>query len=98
MLGAVEWLFGREPCRPNGEHLPAWQRLPGGLMMVDLIEVPMEPRFFATPAEFRAWLEEHHDQARELWVGFYKVGSGRPSITWPQRSEERRVGKECRSR
>src|SRR4051812_49571128 len=44
----------------------------------------MEPTFFATPAQFRAWLEEHHDSASELLVGFYKKGSGRPSITWPE--------------
>lgn len=27
---------------------------------------------------------EHHADAAELLVGFYKVGSGRPSLTWPQ--------------
>ncbi|MBM4186310.1 MAG: bacteriocin-protection protein [Gemmatimonadetes bacterium] len=45
---------------------------------------PAEPTFFATPARFRAWLERHHGSARELTVGFYKVGSGQPSITWPE--------------
>lgn len=44
----------------------------------------MKPKFFATPDEFRAWLEEHHAQASELLVGFYKKGSGKPSITWPE--------------
>jgi len=44
----------------------------------------VEPTFFATASEFRAWLEEHHREARELWVGFYKKGSGKPSITWPE--------------
>jgi uncharacterized protein YdeI (YjbR/CyaY-like superfamily) len=44
----------------------------------------MEPTFFATPAEWRAWLEEHHETSTELLVGFYKKGSGRPSITWPE--------------
>jgi uncharacterized protein YdeI (YjbR/CyaY-like superfamily) len=43
-----------------------------------------EPIFFATPDEFRAWLEEHHDSAREVFVGYYKTSSSRPSITWPQ--------------
>src|SRR3712207_6953285 len=54
--------------------------------------------YFETPAELRAWLEEHHASASELWVGYYKKASGRRSLTWSQRSEERRVGKECRSR
>src|SRR5919108_1965643 len=44
----------------------------------------MEPTFFATPDEFRAWLERHHDSVSELLVGFHKKGSGRPSITWPE--------------
>jgi uncharacterized protein YdeI (YjbR/CyaY-like superfamily) len=44
----------------------------------------MEPTFFATPAEFRAWLEGHHESEAELLVGFYKKASGKPSITWPE--------------
>jgi uncharacterized protein YdeI (YjbR/CyaY-like superfamily) len=43
----------------------------------------VDPTFFPTPADFRAWLEEHHERERELWVGFHKQASGRPSITWP---------------
>jgi uncharacterized protein YdeI (YjbR/CyaY-like superfamily) len=48
----------------------------------------MEPAFFATSADFRAWLEANHKKAAELLVGFYKVGSGKPSITWPQSVDE----------
>lgn len=44
----------------------------------------MKPRFFATPAAWRAWLEKNHAEAEELLVGFHKVGSGKPSITWPE--------------
>jgi len=40
--------------------------------------------FFKTPSEFRAWLEANHDKAHELWVGYYKKGSGKPSMTWPE--------------
>lgn len=47
-----------------------------------------KPVFFATPADFRRWLEKHHASASELWVGFYKTGSGRPSITWPESVDE----------
>jgi uncharacterized protein YdeI (YjbR/CyaY-like superfamily) len=42
------------------------------------------PTFFATPAEFRRWLEKRHDKDPELLVGFYKRASGKPSITWPE--------------
>ena len=48
----------------------------------------MQPTFFATPGHFRRWLLRHHDSERELWVGFYKTGSGRPSITWPESVDE----------
>lgn len=47
-----------------------------------------EPVFFATPEDFRAWLEEHHADADELLVGFWKKGSRRPSITWPESVDE----------
>jgi uncharacterized protein YdeI (YjbR/CyaY-like superfamily) len=42
------------------------------------------PKFFASPAEWRAWLETYHADTQELWVRFYKRDSGRPSITWPE--------------
>ena len=44
----------------------------------------MKPTFFPTPAAFRAWLERNHATAGELLVGFHKVGSGKPSLTWPE--------------
>src|SRR5260370_27358161 len=43
-----------------------------------------DPLFFAESSEFRAWLEKNHDKASELWVGFHKKDSGKPSITWPE--------------
>jgi len=46
------------------------------------------PRFFATPALWRAWLAKHHASTDVLWVGFRRVGSGEPSITWPQSVDE----------
>jgi uncharacterized protein YdeI (YjbR/CyaY-like superfamily) len=44
----------------------------------------MEVTYFETAEAFRDWLAEHHATARELWVGFYKKHTGRPSIDWPQ--------------
>jgi uncharacterized protein YdeI (YjbR/CyaY-like superfamily) len=40
------------------------------------------PTFFRTQASFRKWLEENHDKAKELLVGFYKVNSGKQSMAW----------------
>ncbi len=44
----------------------------------------MTATYFETPADFRAWLEQHHGTASELLVGFHKKGSGRPSMTWSE--------------
>ncbi len=47
------------------------------------MEAP-EPTFFPTPGKWRRWLERHHGTRDELWVGFHKKESGKPSITWPE--------------
>jgi uncharacterized protein YdeI (YjbR/CyaY-like superfamily) len=46
------------------------------------------PVFFPTPADFRAWLQQHHRTEQELWVGFYKKGTDRASITWSEAVDE----------
>lgn len=48
----------------------------------------MEPLFFASPDELREWFEAHADTERELWVGYYRKATGRPSLTWPQAVDE----------
>ena len=48
----------------------------------------MDPIFFASPAEFGAWLAENHASASELWVGFWKKHTGQPALTWPQSVDE----------
>jgi uncharacterized protein YdeI (YjbR/CyaY-like superfamily) len=49
---------------------------------------PDEPAFFPTPSAFRQWLARNHERATELWVGYYRKDSGRPSITWPESVDE----------
>ena len=44
--------------------------------------------FFAAPDDWRAWLGANHATRGELWVGFYKRSSGKPSITWPESVDE----------
>jgi uncharacterized protein YdeI (YjbR/CyaY-like superfamily) len=43
-----------------------------------------KPRFFASPAVMRNWFERNAGKSTELLVGFYKKGSGRTSVTWPE--------------
>ena len=46
------------------------------------------PVFFPTEADFRRWLEANHATAPEALVGFWKKGSGKPSIDWPQARDQ----------
>jgi uncharacterized protein YdeI (YjbR/CyaY-like superfamily) len=44
----------------------------------------MGAKFFRAAAEFRRWLENNSTSKTELWVGYFKRGSGTPSLTWPE--------------
>jgi uncharacterized protein YdeI (YjbR/CyaY-like superfamily) len=44
----------------------------------------MEAIFFKIQEEFRQWLKENHHTEKELLVGFYKVGTKKPSMTWSE--------------
>ena len=46
------------------------------------------PTFFRTAAHFRRWLQAHAHKSAELVVGYYKVGSGQPSMGWPDSVDE----------
>jgi uncharacterized protein YdeI (YjbR/CyaY-like superfamily) len=46
------------------------------------------PVYFASPAEFRAWLVRNHARSQELLVGFHRRETGRPSMTWPESVDE----------
>ena len=48
----------------------------------------MKPKFFPTPGDFRQWLTENHESEQELWVGYYKKATGKPSLTWPESVEQ----------
>lgn len=47
-----------------------------------------QPTFFATEADFRHWLWANHEAAPELLVGFWKKGSGKASVDWPQARDQ----------
>lgn len=48
----------------------------------------MEPTFFRSPEEFRAWLQQYHATERELLLGFYKKRSGVTGFTQAQAVDE----------
>ena len=49
---------------------------------------PRDVIFFASPEELRTWFDEHHQAADELWVGYHRKATGRPTITWPEAVDE----------
>ena len=49
---------------------------------------PTEVTHFSSGAVFRDWLTEHHSERDELWVGYWKNATGRPSMTWEESVDE----------
>ena len=49
---------------------------------------PSDVRIFPSAADFRSWLEANHDAARELWVGYYKKGVPKTSMTYAESVDE----------
>lgn len=41
-----------------------------------------DPIFFKDAAALREWLERNHESATELWVGLYRVGTGKAGLRW----------------
>jgi uncharacterized protein YdeI (YjbR/CyaY-like superfamily) len=48
----------------------------------------MIPHFFEKKSDLRKWFIKHHEDETELLVGFYKVATGKPSISWPDSVDE----------
>jgi uncharacterized protein YdeI (YjbR/CyaY-like superfamily) len=61
----------------HGDIIPYGEEIPGR-------EKNMEVIYFKSASEFRQWLRVNHDQAKELWVGFFKKGSGEEAITYAE--------------
>lgn len=47
-----------------------------------------QPYFFETPLDFRNWLDDNHNDEEVLWVGYYKVATGKPSMRWEESVRE----------
>jgi len=50
--------------------------------------VPHDVQYLTSPAELRDWFDAHHETADELWLGYWKKGTGRASVTWTQAVDE----------
>jgi uncharacterized protein YdeI (YjbR/CyaY-like superfamily) len=49
---------------------------------------PHDVRFFATPEQLRDWFDANHETADELWLGYYRKATSRPSVDWSQAVDE----------
>jgi hypothetical protein len=50
---------------------------------------PADVRIFPSRQAFRDWLEEQHDRADALFVGYYKKGVPKVAMTYPGRWRRR---------
>ena len=48
----------------------------------------MDATYFETRDALRDWLAVNHDRVDELWIGFFKKGTGKPSVTYLEAVEE----------
>lgn len=44
----------------------------------------MKSKFFPTQYDFRLWLEENHETASEIIVGYYNIKSGKGGMNWSE--------------
>ncbi|MGP1674693.1 MAG: YdeI/OmpD-associated family protein, partial [Candidatus Limnocylindrales bacterium] len=49
---------------------------------------PHDVVFFTRPDELRAWFDANHGSADELWLGYYRKATGRPTVSWSQAVDE----------
>ncbi|MGH2705942.1 MAG: YdeI/OmpD-associated family protein [Actinomycetota bacterium] len=78
------------------------ERPTGSLAGMGIVYVASPAEFFHL--EFRAWLQTNHAIAGELWVGYHRVATGRPPMTWAESVDDpllrldRRRAPACRRR
>jgi uncharacterized protein YdeI (YjbR/CyaY-like superfamily) len=44
----------------------------------------VKPIYFSSPQDFYDWLEQHHESDDEVYVGYWKKHTGKPSLTWSE--------------
>jgi uncharacterized protein YdeI (YjbR/CyaY-like superfamily) len=55
---------------------------------VDGNDLMTEAIYFESATQFREWLDKNHATASEILVGYHKVSTGVPSMTWAQSVDE----------
>jgi uncharacterized protein YdeI (YjbR/CyaY-like superfamily) len=44
----------------------------------------LKPIYFSSPQDFYDWLEENHETADEVYVGFFKQHTGKRAMSWSE--------------
>ncbi|SRR6266508_2176129 len=52
------------------------------------MEITGEPQHFTTAQEWRAWLQAHHADTKEVWLVFYKKHTGTLGITFDEATDD----------
>jgi uncharacterized protein YdeI (YjbR/CyaY-like superfamily) len=53
--------------------------------------VTLEPHdvlFLETPEQLREWFDAHHETAADLWLGYHRKATGKPTISWSEAVDE----------
>ncbi|MFO0552193.1 MAG: YdeI/OmpD-associated family protein [Polyangiaceae bacterium] len=65
----------------------AWPRTDSWVLLLIMPPVVIDPaklRLFETQDAFEAWLSKHHDRETEIWIRYFKKGSGKTSIVYKE--------------
>jgi uncharacterized protein YdeI (YjbR/CyaY-like superfamily) len=49
---------------------------------------PQDVLFLESTDELRDWFDANHETAEELWLGYHKKATGRPTVTWSEAVDE----------
>jgi uncharacterized protein YdeI (YjbR/CyaY-like superfamily) len=49
---------------------------------------PRDVRYLASTDELRDWFDANHETAQELWLGYYRKATGKPTVTWSEAVDE----------
>jgi uncharacterized protein YdeI (YjbR/CyaY-like superfamily) len=57
-------------------------------LKINKMNTEIQPIFFENASLFREWLEKNHQTETALYVGYYKVNSGKTAMTWSESVDE----------
>jgi uncharacterized protein YdeI (YjbR/CyaY-like superfamily) len=52
------------------------------------MKTDIQPKLFKNQESWRRWLAANHDKAEEVWLAYYKKGTGKRSVTYEEALDE----------